>query len=270
MDIKDYKLLLGDSRELLKTIETNSIDAIVTDPPYRIIAGGVRILYENNEIGGVLNKRDWSKTDPKGVLNRGRRVVSDGTACSNKWLKKGESNIPSAVREGKMFEHNDITFSDWLPEAYRVLKEGTHCYVMVNGRNLNDLQNSAKKSGFVYQNLLVWHKPNTQTPNKYYMQNAEFILMLSKRPARNINKMGSKTVITIANIVGSKSHPTEKPTTLNEIFISNSTNEGEIVLDPFMGTGSCGVASKNLSRRFIGIEISEEYFNIAKRRIETA
>lgn len=263
------KLIQGDCLEKLKELEDESVDLVVTDCPYKIIAGGIRIEYENDECSGILNKRQWSETDPKGVLNRGRIVKSDGIVCSNKWLKKGEFDIPSAVKQGKMFKHNDIEFKDWLPDVYRVLKKGCHCYIMINARNLKNLQVEAEKVGFEFQNLLVWQK-NNATPNKYYMQNAEFILMLSKRPARNINNMGSKTVISIPNIIGKKQYPSEKPIELMRHLIENSSNVGDVVLDPFMGSGSTGVACVNTNRDFIGIELDEKYFEIAKARIKEA
>ena len=62
-------------------------------------------------------------------------------------------------------------------------------------------------------------------------------------------------------------HPTQKPTKLIELLIETSSKNGEIVLDPFMGSGSTGIACKNTNRNFIGIEIDENYFNIAKERI---
>jgi len=268
-----------DCLELLKKIPNESIDLVVTDPPYKIIAGGVRVIEEGEETKGVLNRRGSSIKNPKSVLDRGRIVVSDGTNCSNKWIKKTRQedtykgdgtdanearynnlNTPSAVKNGMMFEHNEIKFSEWLPEVYRVLKKCTHCYIMVNSRNLNELQNESDKVGFVFQNLLVWHKTNSQTPNKYYMQNAEFILMLSKRPAKNINNMGTKTVLSIPNIIGNKMHPTEKPVDLIKILIENSSQKNEIVLDIFMGVGSTARASKILERRYIGSEIDEAYY----------
>jgi DNA modification methylase len=219
---------------VLKGINDETIDLVVTDCPYKLIAGGIRVINEGDECSSVLNKRDWSKTDPKGCLGRGRVVVSDGTNCSNKWLKKGNTTIPSAVKDGKMFTHNDIQFSEWLPELYRVLKKGTHCYIMINGRNLKDLQIAAEDAGFVFQNLLVWHKTNTQTPNKYYMQCMEFILMLSKRPARNINNLGTKNLFSIPNIVGNKVHPclTEHNTILTEQGMINikDVKKGDKVL----------------------------------------
>lgn len=93
--------------------------------------------------------------------------------------------------------------------------------------------------------------------------------MLRKGNAKNIKNMGTKNVLEIPNILGgTKTHPTEKPVKLNKILIENSSDEGETVLDCFMGTGSTGVACKELNRNFIGIEIDENYFNIAKKRIE--
>ena len=150
---------------------------------------------------------------------------------------------------------------------YRVLKDGTHCYIMSNGRNLRDLYNVAVESNFVYQNLLVWDKGNV-TPNRYYMNRCEFILMLRKGKARSINNMGCSTLITIPNIIGKKLHPTEKPVQLMKHLIENSSNEQEVVLDPFVGVGSTCIAARELNRRYIGFELDENYFNVAKRRIE--
>ncbi len=72
------------------------------------------------------------------------------------------------------------------------------------------------------------------------------------------------------NILRNKEHPTEKPIELMKLYIENSSNENDTVLDPFMGSGSTGVACKNTNRNFIGIELDENYFNIAKKRIEEA
>jgi site-specific DNA-methyltransferase (adenine-specific) len=212
-----------------------SVDLIVTDCPYKIVAGGITV----EACGGILK--------PK----------SDGTDASNKWLKKDQS-IPCAVKSGKMFVDNDIDFDEWLPECYRILKPATHCYVMINGRNLKDLQIASERAGFVYQNLLVWKK-NNATPNKYFMQNAEFILMLSKRPARNINNLGEQTVFEIPNYIGNKMHPTEKPVELMKHLIEASSNVGDVVYDPFMGSGATAKACVTLHRYYIGSEINPLY-----------
>lgn len=158
-------------------------------------------------------------------------------------------------------------FEDWLPELYRVMKNGTHIYLMCNFKNLNDLMNKSLSAGFKHVNLLVWEKNNC-TPSQFYMKNCEYTLLLRKGSSKYINNIGeSKTVHKFNNIIGNKVHPTEKPITLMEFYLTNSSNKGDVVLDMFMGSGSTGVAAKNLNRKFIGIELDEKYFEIAKGRI---
>ena len=139
--------------------------------------------------------------------------------------------------------------------------------MMINPRNLKDLWQCAEEAGFIFQQLIVWDKGNT-TPNKWYLNCYELILMLRKGKAKKINKMGCKNILRIPNIMRVKQHPTEKPVDLMKLLVENSTNEGEIVMDPFMGVGGVGIACKRTNRGFIGVEIDEKYFNIAKRRIE--
>lgn len=246
-----------DCLEYMAKIATESVDCCITDCPYKIVAGGIRPSHS----AGI----DYSKTDPKGCLNRGKKTISE------KWLLNGSTDIASAVRNGKMFAHNDIEFKDWLPELYRILKQGTHTYIMVNARNLKDLQVEAERAGFIFQNLLIWDKKNTQTPNKYYMQSAEFILMLRKGKAKNINNMGSKTVLSVPNFIGKTSkklHPTQKPISLLEILLLNSTNLNEIVIDPFCGSGSLALACQKHNRNFLCCDIDPEYTDMANNNLK--
>ena len=246
---EQINLIKGDCLEVMKDIPDGSVDLIVTDCPYKIVSGGITIEERKNEPSGIFQ----------------RRAKSDGTNCSNKWLKKDENAIISAAKKGTMFAHNNITFKEWLPEIYRVLKNKAHCYIMINSRNLKDLQVEAEKVGFKFQNLLIWDKGNV-TPNQYYMGGYELILMLRKGGAKPINNMGTSNIIKIPNIIGKKQHPTEKPIKLMEILIENSSNEGDVVMDPFMGSGSTAKAADNLKRKFIGSEIDETYFNITLNR----
>lgn len=248
------KIICADCLDIMKDIPNESIDLICTDCPYKIIGGGCATgTYGNLRIDA-----------PKGILFRGCG------RCAKKWETAGQldENYEN-VKSGKMFTNNDIEFEDWLPEIYRVLKNNTHCYIMVNGRNLAELQKQAEKVGFKFQNLLVWEK-NNATPNKFYLNACEFILMLRKGGERWINNMGSKTLLKCPNIIGDKNHPTEKPVPLMEILIANSTNENDIVLEPFAGAGATCIAAKNLKRRFIGIEIDPKYCEIANKRLENS
>lgn len=216
-------------------LKTNSVDCIVTDCPYHIVSGGCTTIPRENGSSGILNRH-------------------------NTFTREN-------AKSGKLFDNNDIEFKDWLPQVYRVLKDDSHAYIMINARNLKELQTEAEKVGFKFQNILIWDKGNI-TPNRYYLNAYEMILMLRKGRARNINNMGMSNILRVPNIIGKKTHPTEKPVDLMKILIENSTNISDIVLDPFMGTGSTGVACKNTDRDFIGIEIDKKYFDIAKERIE--
>lgn len=161
-------------------------------------------------------------------------------------------------------------FEDWLPELYRVMKNGTHIYLMCNFKNLNDLMNKSAKVGFKHINLLVWEKNNC-TPSQFYMKNCEYTLLLRKGGSKYINDIGgSKTVHKFNNIIGNKVHPTEKPVELMKFYVENSSNVGDVVLDMFIGSGSTGVACLNTNRKFVGVEMDENYFNIAKDRMEKA
>lgn len=227
----NFDLWHCDCLDFINIISDESIDLVVTDPPYKIVAGGNTT--KTNATAGILSGKSRGATS------------------------------------GKIFKNNDISFSSWLPEIYRVLKQNTHCYIFINGRNLVELGTEAKKAGFIFQNLLVWNKGNV-TPNRYYMQKCEFILMLRKGKAKNINNLGTSTLLEFPNIIGKKKHPTEKPVELLKVLIENSTTPGNIVFDPFMGCGSTGIAAISTERSFIGFEIDDKYFEIAKQRIQKA
>lgn len=234
----------ADCLDVLKTIENESVDCVITDCPYRIVQGGCTT--------DVEKRSRYSETGEIFQKHRGMSV----------------DHIEHA-RQGKIFEHNDIEFSEWLPEVYRVLKNNTHCYIMVNPRNLKDLWGGGEEAGFEFQQLIVWDKGNA-TPNKWYMNAYELILMLRKGNAKNINNMGTWNILRVPNVTRVKYHPTEKSVELMRILVENSTNKGDTVLDPFMGSGSTGVACKELGRDFIGIEIDPKYYNIAEKRLSGA
>jgi site-specific DNA-methyltransferase (adenine-specific) len=193
------------------------------------------------------------------------RVVSGGTSSE---LAVGYRGSILEKNDGKIFKHNDIEIADYLPEFYRILKPGSHCYVMTNNINLRELLNVAERVGFGFHNLLAWRKNNC-TANRWYMKEAEWVCFFYKRPAKPINHMGSKQIFEFDNIRG-RVHPTQKPVELMLHYIENSTTVGQVVLDPFLGSGTTGVAARNCQRNFIGIERDPDYFAIARERIEGA
>ena len=221
-------LYKSDCLEVLKIIPDNSVDLILTDPPYKTTSRG-----NAGSSGGMLQK-DINK-------------------------------------KGRVFAHNDINCSEYATEFYRVLKEGTHCYVMTNHVNLIEMLNTFVKSGFHFTKSLIWDKGN-KIMGQYYMSQFEYILFFRKGKAKRINQCGTSDILSIHNTKtkdseGNNIHDTEKPVELMRILIENSSEKGEVVLDPFMGSGSTGIACIDTNRNFIGIEIDDEYFDIAKNRI---
>lgn len=222
-------LINGDCIEELKMISNESIDLIVTDPPYPTTSRG-----SAGNSGGMLQK-DINK-------------------------------------KGKVFQFNDINCKKYAPEFYRILKDGSHCYVMTNHVNLIEMLNVFTNNGFHFIKALIWNKGN-KIMGQYYMSQFEYILFFRKGKGKKINNCGTSDILSVKNIKskddeGKNLHDTEKPVELMRILVDNSSNENEIILDPFMGIGSTGIACKELNRSFIGIELDKNYFEIAKKRIE--
>lgn len=219
------QLLLGNATELFKGIPNDSIDCIITDPPYETISGGT----PDND--GVSR--------PTGILEK---------------------------NDGKIFQYNNIDITSWIGECFRVLKNDTHIYIMTNFLNLEHYLKSVREAGFSIHNLLIWEK-NNATPNRWYMKNCEYIIFARKGAAKPISNCGTKTVLQFKN-VKDRIHPTEKPLDLLECLITNSTQPGEIVLDPFGGSFSTALAALKVGRQYISFEIDEQYYNIGKQRID--
>ena len=215
----------------MKRIPHNSIDLVVTDPPY------------------IMNKTSGSST---------------GCSMKEKW----QGNLKAGDKTANII--NTIKFKDWLPDVYRILKNDSHCYIWVNDKNLSDLQVEAEKVGFRLHNILIWKKNNC-TPNRWYMKNCEFILFLHKGKSFPINNLCDNQLYECQNINGKdKLHPTQKPLEYTERLILNSSKEGNVVFDPFMGSGTTAVAAINTNRKYTGFELSEEYCKIAEERIRKA
>lgn len=188
------------------------------------------------------------------------RVISGGNKSAQRPMGMLSAN------DGKIFKHNNIEFSDYLPEIYRVMAVRSHLYLMINLVNLESAMSCVREAGFKIHNLLVWQKNNV-TPNRWYMKNVEYVIFARKGKAKSILSPSSKTCHSFDNVSRGRVHPTQKPVELMQHYIENSSEVGDTILDPFMGSGSTGVAAKNLNRKFIGIELDEEYFKIAKGRI---
>ncbi len=225
---ENIKLINGDAIELMSKIKDESVDLIVTDPPYKTTARG-----NHGNTGGMMKKK--------------------------------------LFMQGKIFKHNDIKPIEYIPEFYRILKDSSHCYIMTNHVNLQEILNVATECGFKFMKSLIWNKGN-KIMGQFYMSQFEYILFFRKGKAKRINKCGTADILNVPNKKtkdeeGKNIHDTEKPVELMRILIENSSQEEEIVLDPFVGVGATAIACKELNRKFIGFELDENYYNIACNRI---
>lgn len=174
-------------------------------------------------------------------------------------------------KKGQVFDHNSCDVKNWMPKLYQLLKEGGHCYIMTNHKNLIEYLNVATNNGFSFIKSIIWDKQN-KIMGQFYMSQYEYILFFRKGRGIKINNCGTSDILSIPNKKhkdpsGQNYHDTEKPVELMKILIENSTKENEIVLEPFMGIGATALAAKELNRRCIACELSEKYYNIALDRI---
>jgi site-specific DNA-methyltransferase (adenine-specific) len=211
------KLFNDDCLKVLPTIPDNSIDLVLTDPPYGMNYQSGRRKIKHNKITND-NSIDW------------------------------------------------LYFS--LKEFNRVLKENSHCYIFCSIHYLTKFIDYAKES-FKLKDILIWEKNNHGSGDLTggYAPKYEFILFLTKG-RKELNGKRDPNILKY-NKTNNILHPTQKPTDLLEFLIKKSSKEKDLILDSFMGSGSTGVACKNLNRNFIGIELDQNYFNIAKQRIES-
>jgi site-specific DNA-methyltransferase (adenine-specific) len=132
--------------------------------------------------------------------------------------------------------------------------------------------NTFTEAGFHFIKCLIWNKGN-KIMGQYYMSQYEYIMFFRKGKGIKINHCGTSDILSVPNVKtkgedGKNLHDTEKPIELMKILIENSSKENDVVIDPFMGIGSTGVACRDSGRKFIGVELDEKYFEIAKRRID--
>ena len=157
--------------------------------------------------------------------------------------------------------------SKFIQEQNRVLKNNSHLYIFCSWHNIDKFKQEIEKH-FKIENILIWRKQNHGLGDLKgsYGCSTEFIFFAQKG-RKELNGKRERDVLEF-NRVHTKLHPTMKPVDLLEFLVSKSSKKDDIVLDCFMGSGSTGVACKKTKRKFIGIELDEDYFKIAKERIE--
>lgn len=158
-----------------------------------------------------------------------------------------------------------------LDELCRVMKK-INCYFFCSQKQIIPLLDYFVKNKNCNWNIISWHKTNpVPACGNKYLTDTEFILFFREKGVKVYGSFETKKTwyATPLNQKDKKlyGHPTIKPLDIVKNFIVNSSNENDIVLDPFMGSGTTGVACKQLNRNFIGIELEEKYFRIAEDRI---
>lgn len=226
-----------------------------------VIGAATLYLGDAREIVPTLKGVDTVVTDPP-------YLVSKGGFAANLQLEGGFGGWMKDYGNQGDIVACELAFTEWLPLIYSVLPERAHAYFMTNGRNLKEMQIAAESAGFRLHTVLVWDK-RTALPNKYYQNVTEFALFMFKGKARTINDPASKNLVTIFQRDESD-HPTEKPVELMRLWIDNSSVPGDTILDPFMGSGTTGVAALRAHRAFVGVEQDPHHFDTACRRIAAA
>ena len=227
------KLMLGDCLERMKEISVGSVSMILTDPPYEL-----------------------SKSKGGGMMGKGGR----------KFMQE--------VKSAGMID--GINTEEFLNACLSIFESKEFfCGVFTcSNKQIVDYLNWAEFAGLQY-GVGVWHKSNPAPLcfNKYLGDVEYWIYIKGKRSGINGSYMTKSMVYkSQVNKKDKKEfgHPTCKPVELMEKFIGNHSKADQVIFDPFMGSGSTGVAAVNMNRKFIGIELDEGYFNIAQARINKA
>lgn len=167
--------------------------------------------------------------------------------------------------------------NDWFPvignerlgelmqAVYRVLAKNAHCYVLVDAETMFALKPAGEAAGFKFWTPLVWKK-NRLGMGYHYRSSYELIAFFEKGK-RRLFDLGVPNVIEAAGVSGRARYPTEKPVALLEVLVLQSSTPGDLVLDPFMGSGSTGEAAMKHGRWFHGVDVQPRSLEFAQARL---
>ena len=226
-------ILRGDSKDIIKRIPDNSIDFILTDPPYNL-----------------------------------------GQHSTGNIPLPGRSAMNNDVAEWDLIDFNP---EEWADEFIRILKPTGNLFIFTSYNQLGRWYNCLDHR-FDTSNFMVWHKTNP-APKIFkagFLNSCEMIFTCwNKKHTWNfisqseMHNFIESPICMRPERLSDPKHPAQKPVAILKKMIEIATNKNDIIFDPFMGVGSMGVAALSLDRRFIGVEIDENYFNAAKKRIDT-
>ena len=227
----------GDCLDLLDSLGDASVDLIVTDPPY-----------------GVSYRSNRQRVDRKKSVKENQSVV-----CRNHFFDQ--------------IANDDSIPTEWLEGAYRVLKPDSALYAFVHWTKWTEMVIAASNYGFQVKNMIVLNKSNHGMGDLKGSYAPKHELLMFAVKGRHVcrwpnGRQSDVWSVPVKFSGGHRFHPNEKPLSWLEPAILNSSDEGAVVLDPFMGSGSTGVACAKMNRKFIGAEMDSSYAAIAKERIE--
>lgn len=238
-------LYFDDTFSRLKKIKKESIDMIFADPPYFLSNDGVTCS------GGKMvsvNKGNWDKIS----------TIEEKHAFNRKWISLCRDVLkPDGTIWISGTLHNIYSIGMALEEeGYKIINN-------ITWQKTNPPPNLACKCFTHSTETILWAKKNTGKAKPFFNYN----LMKKINNGKQMKDVWSGSLTKISEKKFGK-HPTQKPTYLLERIVLASTNELDVVLDPFCGSSTTGVVCKNLNRRYIGIDNNEEYINLSKKRLE--
>jgi len=160
----------------------------------------------------------------------------------------------------------DQRFPELMAEAYRVLKKDRHFYLFCNAETMFLTKPLGEAAGFRFWKPLVWDKVHIGM-GYHYRARHEFVLFFEKGK-RKLNNLGTPDILTAPRVW--KGYPTEKPVAVSQVLVEQSSQPGEVVADPFMGSGSAGVAAVTAGRVFWGNDTSPTAQELARARLVEA
>lgn len=239
----DFKLIKGDTLKVIKKLEDKSVNMIFADPPY--------FLSDN------------------GITCKSGKMVS---------VNKGKWDTSLSLKEKHEFNKK------WIKECYRVLKDNGTIWISGTLHNIYSIGMALEEEGFKIINNITWQKTNPP-PNlacKAFTHSTETILWAKKdlkkskytfnyslMKALNNNKQMKDVWTTSLTKPSEKKqgkHPTQKPLAILDRIIMASTEEGDLVFDPFCGSSTTGISAVKMNRNFIGIDNEKEYLDLSIRR----
>ena len=241
MITEQWQVITGDCLDVMRTLAAGSVDAVVTDPPY--------------SSGGAFRSDRAAPT-------------------SSKYL--GAYGKPPAVSRDFSGDSRDslgwaLWATLWLSSGLKLMTPGGFGVVFTDWRQLPNLTSVIQAAGFVWRGIGVWDKINARPMSGRFSHQAEYFVWGTNGPIGWDYKLPSLPgVISIATpTTKTRVHQTEKPVGLMAKILE-ITRPGDLILDPFCGSGTTGVACVQTGRRFIGIEIDPGYADIARARITKA